>query len=78
MVRHRKPPSQIWKNFLRNNVTTNPTADWTAQQIVEAFPWDSAPRYLLRDRDKIFGSSGRVIEIGHIGGLHHHDERAAA
>ena len=29
---------------------------WTAQQIIEAFPWDSAPRYLLRDRDAIFGN----------------------
>ena len=37
------------------NVTTNPTAQWTAQQVVEAFPWESAPRYLLRDRDSIFG-----------------------
>ena len=32
-------------------------AQWTAQQMVEAFPWDPAPRYLLRDRDKIFGAS---------------------
>ncbi len=37
------------------NVTTNPTAQWAAQQIVETFPWESAPRYLLRDRDSIFG-----------------------
>ena len=37
------------------NVTSNPTAMWTAQQIVEAFPWDTAPRYLLRDRDSIYG-----------------------
>ena len=38
------------------NVTLNPTAQWTAQQITEALPWDTSPRYLLRDRDKIFGS----------------------
>ena len=38
------------------DVTTNPTAEWTAQQIVEAFPWDDAPRYLLRDRDGIYGA----------------------
>jgi len=38
------------------NVTKNPTAEWTAQQIVNAFPWDTAPRYLIRDRDSIFGS----------------------
>jgi len=37
------------------NVTDSPTAAWTAQQIVEAFPDDSAPRYLLRDRDGIYG-----------------------
>jgi transposase InsO family protein len=37
------------------NVTANPTAQWTAQQVVDAFPWESAPRYLLRDRDSIFG-----------------------
>jgi len=92
MVRHRKPPSQTWKSFLKNhiadivavdffivptvrnqvlfvflvlaherrrvlhfNITTNPTAEWTAQQIVNAFPWDEAPRLLLRDRDSIYG-----------------------
>src|SRR4029434_7555747 len=31
------------------------TAEWTAQQMREAFPWESAPQYLLRDRDRIFG-----------------------
>lgn len=36
------------------NVTEHPTAQWTAQQLVEAFPFDSAPRYLLRDRDAIY------------------------
>ncbi len=36
-------------------VTAYPTAEWTAQQLREAFPWDSAPCYLLRDRDRIFG-----------------------
>jgi transposase InsO family protein len=38
------------------NVTTNPTADWIAGQLTEAFPWDEAPRYLIRDRDRIYGS----------------------
>jgi putative transposase len=38
------------------NVTENPTARWTGQQIVEAFPWDSAPKHLIRDNDTIFGS----------------------
>ena len=37
------------------NVTAYPTAQWTAQHLVEAFPWEAAPRYLLRDRDGIYG-----------------------
>ena len=41
------------------NVTSNPTAEWTAQQVVEAFAWDTAPKYLLRDRDSIYGSNFR-------------------
>jgi transposase InsO family protein len=92
MVKHRGPPSQGWRTFLRNhapdiaamdlfvvptigfkllycfvivridrrdlvwiNVTTNPTAEWIARQITEAFPWDGAPRYMIRDRDRIYG-----------------------
>ena len=92
IVRHRNPPSQTWKTFLKNHakdlastdffvvptatfrllfvfvvlshdrrravhfgVTSHPTAEWTAQQLMEAFPWDSAPRYLLRDRDGNYG-----------------------
>ena len=48
------------------NVTESPGAKWTAQQIVEAFPWDSAPRYLLRDRDGIYGYefTSRVKNMG--------------
>jgi hypothetical protein len=38
------------------NVTTNPAADWIARQITEAFPWDGAPRYMIRDRDRIYGA----------------------
>jgi transposase InsO family protein len=38
------------------NVTANPTAEWVARQITEAFPWDEAPHYLIRDRDQIYGS----------------------
>jgi hypothetical protein len=38
------------------NVTAHPTAEWIAQQITEAFPWDEAPRYLIRDRDAVYGS----------------------
>ena len=41
------------------NVKEHPTAQWTAQQLVEAFPFDSAPRYLLRDRDAIYGEKVR-------------------
>jgi transposase InsO family protein len=40
-------------------VTENPTAHWTAQQIVDAFPNDSAPSYLLRDRDHVYGEQFR-------------------
>src|ERR1700730_4600347 len=38
------------------NVTANPTAAWLARQITEAFPWDGAPRYMIRDRDRIYGT----------------------
>jgi transposase InsO family protein len=43
------------RRILHFAVTAHPTAEWTAQQLREAFPWDSAPRYMLRDRDRIFG-----------------------
>ena len=38
------------------NVTAYPTADWIARQITEAFPWNEAPRYMIRDRDRIYGT----------------------
>ena len=38
------------------NVTACPTADWIARQITEAFPWNEAPRYMIRDRDRIYGT----------------------
>jgi transposase InsO family protein len=38
------------------NVTATPTAEWIARQITEAFPWEEAPHYLIRDRDRIYGS----------------------
>src|ERR1017187_1286117 len=107
MVRHRKPPSQTWRTFLKNHMTTmvsadffvvptitfrllfvfvilshdrrrpvhfalttNPTAEWAAHQLVEAFPWDSAPCYLLRNRDGIygtvFGDAARSLDIREI------------
>ncbi len=43
------------RRILHYNVTAHPTAEWTAQQIREAFPWETAPRFLLRDRDGIYG-----------------------
>ena len=48
------------------NVTAHPTAEWTAQQLREAFPFDQVPKYLLRDRDRIFGAefSKQVAELG--------------
>jgi transposase InsO family protein len=45
------------RRILHFGVTAHPTAEWTAQQLREAFPWDIAPRYLLRDRDRIFGDA---------------------
>src|SRR5215469_2315687 len=41
-------------------VTRNPTADWLARQITEAFPWDGAPKYLIRDNDRVFGAVFRA------------------
>jgi transposase InsO family protein len=48
------------------NVTEHPTAQWTAQQLVEEFPYDSAPRYLLRDRDAIYAEKvrRRIMSLG--------------
>jgi len=60
----RTPPSQGWKTFLKNHsheivsvdfFTVHPTMEWTSRQLVEAFPWDTAPTYILRDRDSIYG-----------------------
>jgi transposase InsO family protein len=39
------------------NVTANPTAEWIARQVTEVFPWDDAPQYLIRDRDRIYGTT---------------------
>jgi transposase InsO family protein len=43
------------RRLVRIAVTTNPTADWIAGQVTEAFPWNEAPLHLLRDRDGAFG-----------------------
>jgi putative transposase len=92
MVRHRRPPSQAWRAFLKNhakdlialdfftvptatfrilfvlvvlthsrrrlvhfNVTEHPTAEWTARQLLEACALEEAPRYVIRDRDQVYG-----------------------
>jgi len=103
MIKHKKPPSQTWRSFLKNhvkqiaavdfftvptvrfqilycfivlrhhrrrivhfNITMHPTARWTAQQIIEAFPYDTVPKYLIRDRDGIYGNffQQRVKNMG--------------
>jgi transposase InsO family protein len=48
------------------NVTTNPTAEWLAQQVVNAFPWNIAPRFLIRDRGRPYGLAfaARVRGLG--------------
>ena len=51
--------SQERRRVVHFNVTANPTAFWTGQQMIEAFPEDTAPRYLLRDRDGIYGHEFR-------------------
>jgi len=54
------------RRILSINVTSSPSAVWTANQIVQAFPWENAPRYLLRDRDGIYGKRfrSRVQNLG--------------
>ena len=54
------------RRILHFNVTEHPPAEWSAQQIVDAFPWDSAPRFMLRDRDGIYGAyfKRRVAGLG--------------
>jgi hypothetical protein len=53
------------RRIVHVNVTAHPTAAWTAQQLREAWPWDTAPRFLIRDRDGIYGSAlPRVAQAG--------------
>jgi transposase InsO family protein len=47
--------SHARRKVLHLNVWAHPSAEWTARQLVQAFPGDTAPRYLLRDRDSIYG-----------------------
>jgi len=48
------------RRVMHFNATEHPTAEWTAAQLMQAFPWDTAPRYLLRDRDGIHGEVFRT------------------
>jgi putative transposase len=59
-------PANERRRVVHINVTDAPTAQWTGQQFVEAFPWDTAPKYLLRDRDGVYGVefSSRVHSLG--------------
>jgi transposase InsO family protein len=54
------------RRFFHFNVTEHPSAEWTGRQLVEAFPWDTVPRYLIRDRDGIYGRdfTRRVNALG--------------
>jgi putative transposase len=54
------------RRVIHFNVTSHPTAEWTSQQLLHAFPYDSAPRYLIRDRDCIYGGivQQRLNELG--------------
>jgi putative transposase len=54
------------RRIVHVNVTEHPSTEWTAQQVVDAFPWETAPRYLLRDRDHIYGEQFRQ-RVGHMG-----------
>ena len=54
------------RHVVHFNITEHPTAVWTAQQVVEAFPWEEAQRYLLRDRDRIYGLHFRQ-RVRHLG-----------
>ncbi len=47
------------RRIIHFEVTQNPTQVWLARQLTEAFPWDTAPRYLLRDRDASYGQTFR-------------------
>jgi len=54
------------RELVHVNVTSHPTARWAARQVIDAFPYESAPRYLLRDRDAIYGDefTRRIADMG--------------
>jgi putative transposase len=63
-------PSHQRRRVVHFGVTEHPTTEWTAHQLVDAFPWESAPRYLLRDRDGSYGEpfpqTAQVMQIRQI------------
>jgi transposase InsO family protein len=54
------------RKLVHHAVTAHPTAEWISRQMVEAFPWDEAPRHLVRDRDAVYGHAvqRRVLALG--------------
>jgi putative transposase len=56
--------SHARRRVVHFRVTEHPTQEWTKQQLREAFPWDQAPRYLLRDQDAIYGSEFAAMTKG--------------
>jgi transposase InsO family protein len=52
------------RRVLHVNVTAHPTAEWTAQQMVEALPWETSARYVIRDRDRVYGTEFRQRVAG--------------
>ena len=56
--------SHARRRVVHFGVTEHPSQEWTTQQIREAFPWDQAPKYLLRDRDSIYGKDLAAITTG--------------
>jgi putative transposase len=57
-------PSHERRRVLHFNVTEHPTAAWTAQQLREAWPWNDIPRFVVRDRDGIYGETFRATVNG--------------
>jgi hypothetical protein len=56
------------RELVHHAVTAHPTAEWVARQMTAAFPWDTAPRYLVRDRDAVYGRVvKRRLRAGHPG-----------
>jgi putative transposase len=56
--------SHARRRVVHFGVTEHPSQEWTTQQIREAFPWDQAPKYLLRDQDSIYGKDFAAITTG--------------